>query len=303
LPIKFAAVLTCVLATLVSLSNAQNQSETKSPEPAQAQSQPPQSAPASPSQQDPASQPSAADQKKSKPAAGTQGTASGNSSGTSNDRLFFALPNFLSVENGGKVPPLTAKQKFAVVTRSSFDYVQYPWYAFLSGISQAEGSEDGYGQGAAGYGKRFASTAADGTIENFMTGAVLPSLLHQDPRFFQSSEGGFGHRAGYAVSRIFVTRTDSGHSQFNYSEVVGSAMSASISTFSYHPRSRFVSTPTNPRVFIPSDRTLTNTAKVWGAQLGYDTMTIVVKEFWPDIHRKLAKKHKRETAGSNTAQP
>lgn len=221
------------------------------------------------------------------------GTAStqGKVEGTSNDRLFYALPNFLSLQNGGKVPPMTSKQKFEAVALGSFDYIQIPWYGFLSALSQAQNSEPGFGQGWAGYGKRFGSAFADGTIENFLTSAVLPSILHQDPRFFQSGEGGFGRRTGYAVSRIFITRTDSGHSQFNYSEVVGSAMSAAISTYSYHPKSEFVSTPSNPHLFIPSDRTLKNTASVWGSQVGYDTITIVVKEFWPDIHRKISKKH------------
>jgi hypothetical protein len=68
--------------------------------------------------------------------------------GTSNDRLFFALPNFLTLENSAHVPPLTAGQKFKVVARGSFDPVQFFWYGFLSGISQAENSEPGYGQGA-----------------------------------------------------------------------------------------------------------------------------------------------------------
>lgn len=195
--------------------------------------------------------------------------------GTSNDRLFYALPNFLTLENTGQVPPLSVGQKFKVVTRGSFDYIQIPWYGFLAGISQAEDSEPGYGQGAQGYGKRFGASFADGTIENYLTGAILPSVLRQDPRFFQSGKGGFWHRTGYAVSRIFVTRTDSGGEQFNYSEVVGSAVSAAISTYSYHPQ---------------GDRNLPNTASVWGTQVGYDTITIVVKEFWPDIRRKLKKK-------------
>jgi hypothetical protein len=216
----------------------------------------------------------------------------GKVAGTSNDRLFYTLPNFLSLENAGQVPPLSAKQKFSVVARSSFDYVEYPWYGFLAGISQAENSEPGFGQGFGGYGKRFGSAFADGTIENFMVGAVLPSLFHQDPRFFQSGEGSFTHRAGYAVSRTFVTRTDSGNAQFNYSEIVGSALSAAISTNTYHPRSTIVATKSGPR-FYGSDRTLTNTASVWGSQLGYDTITIVVKEFWPDIHRKLSHKHNK----------
>jgi hypothetical protein len=233
----------------------------------------------------PPTQQAPADKDKKTPA------TTGKVTGTSNDRLFYTLPNFLSLETTSKLPPMTTKQKYAVVARGTFDYVQYPWWAFLSGISQADNSEPGYGQGWGAYGKRFATAAADGTIENFMTGAVLPSLLHQDPRFYQSSEGGFKQRAWYAVSRIFVTRADSGTTQFNYSEIVGSAMSASISTFSYHPRSTYISTPSNPRQFVPSDRTLANAANVWGSQIGYDTITIVVKEFWPDIHRKLSKKH------------
>jgi len=228
-----------------------------------------------------------------------QGVNGEKKSGTSNDRLFYALPNFLSMENAGKLPPLTAKQKFAVVTRGSFDYIQIPWYGFLSAIGQAENSEAAYGQGWAGYGKRFGTSFADGTIENYMTSAILPSILHQDPRFYQLGKGSFMHRTFYAVSRNFVTRTDAGATQFNYSEILGGALSASISTYSYHPKSTFISTPTNPHKFVPSDRTLVNTASVWGTQLGYDTITIVVKEFWPDIHRKLSHKKVEPAASPN----
>jgi len=146
--------------------------------------------------------------------------------GTSNDRLFYALPNFLTLENATQLPPLTAKQKFQVAARSSFDYVEYPWYGALAGISQAENSESGFGQGAAGYAKRYAAMFADGTIENFMTSAILPSLLKEDPRFYQSYSGTVWRRTGYAVSRIFVTRTDSGHEQFNFSEILGAAIAA-----------------------------------------------------------------------------
>lgn len=205
------------------------------------------------------------------------GTSQDKNAGTSNDRLFYTLPNFLTLENGSNLPPLTAKEKFKVVTRGSFDYVQYPWYGFLAGISQAEDSEPGYGQGAEGYAKRFGAAFADGTIENYFTGAILPSVLHQDPRFFQSGKGSFVHRTLYAMSRNLITRTDSGHSQFNYSEVVGGAMAAAISTYSYHPS---------------ADKTLSNTASVWATQYGYDTLTLVVKEFWPDIRRKISKKRK-----------
>jgi len=289
LSIQFAArvVAYSVLASLFPLLSAgQQTTQSSSPAPSTpTQAQNPAQGQVAPSaQQAPANQTPANQDNKG-------GDAKGNGSGTSNDRLFYALPNFLSIEDTGKIPSLTSKQKFAVVARGTFDPVQYPWWALLSGIGQAENSEPGYGQGWLAYAKRYGTTAADGMIENFMTQAVLPSLLHQDPRFFQSPKGGFARRTGYAISRIFVTRRDSGQAQFNYSEIVGSALSSAISTYSYHPRSTYISTPTNPHKFIPSDRTLLNTASVWGTQVGIDTFTIVVKEFWPDIHRTLSKKH------------
>jgi hypothetical protein len=218
----------------------------------------------------------------------------GKVAGTSNDRLFYTLPNFLTLENGGKLPPLSAKEKFKVVALGTFDPVQYPWWGLLAAISQAENSEPAYGQGWAAYGKRYGTTAGDSTVENFMVGAVFPSILHQDPRFYQSSAGGFEHRMWYAITRIFVTRGDSGNKQFNFSEVFGSAFAAAVSTYSYHPGSTFVSTPTNPHMFIGSDRTLSNTTSVWGTQIGLDTVTLVVKEFWPDVHRKLSHKQKSD---------
>jgi hypothetical protein len=298
LSIKFVAqpFIALIFALFVSFPSAAQQTPPANPAPSAAQTEP-SAKPAASAQnaQPPASNQTPSDEDKDK--TGQSTSNQGKIAGTSNDRLFLALPNFLTLENAGNVPPLTTAQKFKVVARGAFDKIEFPWYGVLSGISQAENSEPGYGQGWEGYGKRYASAFADGTIENFMTSAVLPSILKQDPRFFQSSEGGFGRRAGYAVSRILVTRTDSGHSQFNYSEVVGSAMAAAISTNSYHPQS-FITTRFDPTtgmltyVHNASSRTLSNTLSVWGSQVGYDTITIVIKEFWPDIRRKMAHKNK-----------
>jgi hypothetical protein len=192
---------------------------------------------------------------------------------TAHDRLFWALPNFLTVDNSEHVSPLTAGQKLNIVARSSFDLVEYPWYGFLAGIGQAENDEEGYGQGGKGYVKRFGAAFTDGTIENFMVGAAFAGLLHQDPRYYQLGKGGVWHRAGYSVSRLFVTRGDAGRAEFNFSEVLGGAVTAGLSN-TYHPA---------------GDRTVANTMTVWGTQMGYDALSIVVKEFWPDIRRKLSK--------------
>jgi hypothetical protein len=233
----------------------------------------PAAAPAQPTQETPLS--SVPAQEPAQPAQPAQNShAPSADQPSSKDRLFYTLPNFLTLENAGQVPPMSATEKFKVVTRSSFDPVQFAWYGLLAGISQAQNSEPGYGQGMQGYGKRYGAAFGDGVIEGYMVGAVMPSIFRQDPRYFQSGKGGFWRRTGYAVSRIFVTRGDSGNSQFNVSEIFGSALSSGISTYAYHPR---------------ADKTLSNAATVWGTQVSYDTLAVVVKEFWPDIRRKLHK--------------
>jgi|SRR5215470_16076118 len=199
-----------------------------------------------------------------------------NASGGSNDRLFFTMPNYSSIRADGTVVPLTPGQKYKLVARGTFDPVQLGYWAVIAGISQAENSEPGYGQGAEGYGKRYGATIADSTIENFMVGAVFPSVLKTDPRYFQNGKGSFLHRTKYAISRIFVTRTDSGHPTFNASEIFGSAFAAGISTYSYHPG---------------NDRTVPNTLSVWGTQVGLDSITFMLKEFWPDLRRAIKKHH------------
>jgi hypothetical protein len=193
----------------------------------------------------------------------------------SKDRLFYTLPNFLSVENAANIPTMTTGEKFKVIARSSFDPVEFVWYGVISAVGQAENSESAYGQGWGAYGKRYATNLADGTVEGFMTSAILPSVLKQDPRYYVLGHGGFWHRSSYALSRLIITRSDSGSSQFNASEIFGSAGAAAISTYGYHPE---------------NDKTLGNAASVWGTQVAYDGLAFVVKEFWPDIRRKIRSK-------------
>lgn len=238
---------------------------------------PPQQSTPPPSQQPPAQPPAQAPQPATPAddAGGQKDQSKVSEPIGSNDRIFFTLPNYLTVEKGGQVGPLTTGQKFKIVARGAFDPVELGYFGVIAGISQAENSEPGYGQGAEGYGKRYGATFADGTIENFMVGAVFPSVLRTDPRYFRSGKGGSAHRAVYAISRLFVTRTDSGHSVFNAPEIFGSAFAAGISTYSYHPG---------------NDRTVPNTLSVWGTQIGYDTITVMLKEFWPDIRHAFKKK-------------
>ena len=94
--------------------------------------------------------------------------------GGSNDRLFWTLPNFLTLEHAHGVAALTSAQKYKLVARTSFDPVEFPFYAFLAGISQADNSESGYGQGGLGYARRFGSNFLDGTTKTFFRTSDFP---------------------------------------------------------------------------------------------------------------------------------
>jgi hypothetical protein len=212
----------------------------------------------------------------------TPGESGTQQSGTSDHRLFGTLPDFLTVQDADNVPPLTAREKFDVTIRSSFDWGQYLFYGGISAISQATNADPSFGQGALGYGKRYALAAVDGTIENFFTTALFPAPLHQDPRYYRLGEGGLVHRSGYAVSRIFVTRGDNRHIQFNISELGGSGISAALYN-TYHPA---------------SDRSVSNTLESWWMQVGYDTIFIMIREFWPDVQAKLHRHRGEAPPGS-----
>lgn len=193
-----------------------------------------------------------------------------------NDRILWTLPNYLTVENADHVAPLTVKGKFKITAKDCFDPVEFPFTAILAGIGQAQDSEPSYGQGLKGYGKRFAMSFADNTLGNFVTEAVFPSMLHQDPRYFRMGEGGFLRRTGYVLSRLVVTRSDSGASQFNFSEIGGNAVASELS-LAYHP---------------VAERHLSNALDVWGTQIVWDGIASELKEFWPDMHRRLS--HKKD---------
>jgi hypothetical protein len=175
------------------------------------------------------------------------------------------LPDFLTVEDVGQVPPLTTKQKYNVTLRSTFDWGQYVFCAGLAGVNQAQDADPSYGQGVVSYGKRFGLSFVDNAAENFFTSAIVPSLFHQDPRYYRMGKGNVFHRIGYSVSRIFVTRSDAGHEQFNVSEIGGALMAAGVYN-AYHPS---------------SDRTVGNTISSWVWQVGYDMVFTVIREFWP----------------------
>jgi len=233
--------------------------------------QPPPPSPASNEPQTP--KPKDAPEEKGK---GKSGRAAGRSklekeTGTVNDRIFEVLPNYGTVENAKELPPLTRRQKFQLATAGVFDWGSYPFNGILAGIAQAKNDPQEWGQGWGAYGKRYGASFADNSIGTYMTTAVFPSLLREDPRYYQMGKGRFVHRAYHGINRLFIIRTDSGHDRFNYSESLGLAAAAAISNI-YH---------------VPSERTASRNATTLAFLLLYDGLSNELKEFWPDIRRKV----------------
>ena len=192
-----------------------------------------------------------------------------------NDRIFGVIPNYRTVEDPTRrIAPLTTKQKFRIAAGDSFDYYAYPIAALFAAVGQAQNSPQSWGQGWDAYAKRFAAQFVDQTDENMMTEAVVPWLVKQDPRYFRIGQGSFWHRTGYAVSRIWVTRTDAGHKAFNVSEIAGAGIAATISNAYYPQDSRGVS----------------DTFSRWGIFVGEDTAFNILKEFWPGMRYKILKR-------------
>ncbi|MGA9507156.1 MAG: hypothetical protein WBV55_00785 [Candidatus Sulfotelmatobacter sp.] len=191
--------------------------------------------------------------------------------------MFYVMPNYLTVDSQSQAQPISWKEKFAISAKGSFDPYEFTVVGIVAGIRQAENSYPGFGQGAQGYAKRYGTAFADQVDGNIMVGGVYPTILKFDPRYFQLGRGTHLHRFGYAISRIFVARTDSGGRMFNVPEFAGNATAIAISNVYY---------PEADRGFSPS-------LSDWGTQMGIDAFGNELKEFWPDIHHYLQKRQER----------
>jgi len=148
-------------------------------------------------------------------------------------RVFGIVPNFYVVYDSS-APPLTAKLKFQLALRTSVDPITIAGIFFMAGVNQGVRIPD-YREGAEGYGQRVGAVAADGFSDLFFGGAVLPSLLHQDPRYFYQGTGSTGSRVRHALAAPFVCRGDNGHTEPNFSTVGGDVISAGLSNL-YYPQ-------------------------------------------------------------------
>lgn len=149
-------------------------------------------------------------------------------------RVLGVIPNFYSSYDWN-APPMLAKQKFHLSLRSIVDPVSILAVAGLAGAEQYQGVFPGFGSGWEGYAKRFGAAMANHVTGNLLGGAVYPSIFHQDPRYFYNGKGSIRSRAFYAVAAEFITRSDSGKREPNYSSLLGSFSAAGISNL-YYPQ-------------------------------------------------------------------
>jgi hypothetical protein len=178
------------------------------------------------------------------------------------------------IANGKDTPPLTPKGKFKLFVYGTTD----PFVLFGTGlqaaIGQATNEFPSYGQGASGYFKRFGASTADFALGKFMGTFAFASMLHQDPRYFREGSGPGSKRLGNALASTFVTRTDSGKKQFNWSNVLGRLAAGGVSNLYYPSEDRGAG--------------LVFTRAAIG--MGYGAAGAIFSEFGPDIQRKLMRK-------------
>jgi hypothetical protein len=187
-------------------------------------------------------------------------------------RIFGIFPNNRTWPSLTNYKSLSVRQKFAIARADSFDRGTIFLAAVFAVNAEHTNENPAFGQGIEGYSRAFAASYGDIIIGNYMTEAIYPALLHQDPRYFRRGVGSGWSRLGYAMGQIFWTHTDSGGTQFNYSEIVGNSTAVAIS-----------------EAYYPDHRNAANAVGKLGIAVGVDMASNVLKEFWPDISRAFSK--------------
>jgi hypothetical protein len=191
-----------------------------------------------------------------------------------NKRIFGIIPNNRTWPTLQGYKTLSTREKFQIARQDSFDRGTVILAAAFAGDAQLTNANPSFGQGTRGYARYLGASYADFVIGNYMSEAIFPALLHQDPRYFRRGIGSAWSRLEYSISQIFWTHTDSRRTQFNYSEILGNATAVAISNAYYQ-----------------DNRNVTNSASRLGVQIGVDMASNILKEFWPDVSRKFSRKN------------
>jgi hypothetical protein len=200
--------------------------------------------------------------------------ATSNSGDDQPKRILGIVPNYRTSPSLTNYEPISAKEKFVIASQDSFDRGTVILAAAFAGEGQLTNSNRSFGQGAAGYGQYFGASYGDFLIGNFMTEAIYPTILHQDPRYFRRGTGSTWSRLRYAIVQTLWTHSDSGRMHFNYSEVLGNSTAVAISTAYYQ-----------------DNRDVGDAVTKLGTQIGVDMAANVLKEFSSDLNRKVFRKH------------
>jgi hypothetical protein len=201
--------------------------------------------------------------------------------GLSANRILGVIPNFQTVDDGSPAAmPLTAGQKWLLFAKETVDPFNFVSAALGSGSSQMGNRTPKYGEGGDAYGERFGAAMADLATQNFFSAGVLACLLHQDPRYFRKGpQAGFMKRVAYSVSRVAVTRKDTGEATFNSSGVFGMMLGIGASNL-YYP--------------APSMRATVMAGRLESSLMG-GVIGNLMSEFWPDIQQKFFhRRHKSQ---------
>jgi hypothetical protein len=188
-------------------------------------------------------------------------------------RMFGIIPNNRTSPTLANYKPLTTKEKFKLASADAFDRGTFLLSAAFAGEGQLTNANRSFGQGVEGYAHYFITSYADWSIGDYMTEAVFPTLLHQDPRYFRKGTGSGMSRLLYAMGQIFWTHTDSGGHMFNFSEIGGNSAAVAIS-----------------QAYYPENRRASDAVSKLAVQVGVDMASNVMKEFYPEVRRLLHKK-------------
>ncbi len=172
---------------------------------------------------------------------------------------------------GAVLCSLAPKGKFVLFVQDTFEPVTFLASGFNAGLDQAENQDPTFGQGGAGYGKRFGANFADQASFKFFKDFVYPSIFSEDPRYYRLAHGSGGRRFLHAVEHVFLAHRDNGKRMFNFSEWLGTTSAVVLSNV-YHPG--------NERGFAPA-------AQLVGYSIITDVGFDVLREFWPEISRKF----------------
>lgn len=191
-------------------------------------------------------------------------------------RILGIMPNYRAVSAGAIPPPPSPSKAFAIATKNSFDYSSFVFVGLTSMIAEGTDAHPELGKGVAGFGRYYWRGFLDKTDGNYMVIFALPTLFHQDERYFAMGHaGGFWKRAFYSASRVAITPNYEGQNTVNVSELLGRGIAQGVSIAYYPSRSR----------------TAGAIATKYGYAIMRDSVTNIFREFWPDIATHVLHRH------------